>query len=201
MNYEYCTVSVVLSSMILWESIVVVAHTTLILVYKHHVIRGKRINNAAITINLFAAHQQLKVNKLRFRDFMATHRHHHIMLNYWTTKPQTTYSYLQVRPLVVYHEESVIKVRYKPCDVRSSYNPSLSVVCSLHWIAFVYESFVDAIFNLTQCSILFHSSASIVRGGREGNEIVYQLLQMWVEGWLDWWIKLRVQSTLYWRTQ
>lgn len=132
MNYEYCTVSVVLSSMFLWESIVVVAHTTLILVYKHHVIRGKRINNAAITINLFAAHQQLKVNKLRFRDFMATHRHHHIMLNYWTTKPQTTYSYLQVRPLVVYHEESVIKVRYKPCDVRSSYNPSLSVVCSLH---------------------------------------------------------------------
>lgn len=164
-------------------------------------IRGKRINNAAITINLFAAHQQLKVNKLRFRDFMATHRHHHMMLNYWTTKPQTTYSYLQVRPLVVYHEESVIKVRYKPCDVRSSYNPSLSVVCSLHWIAFVYESFVDAIFNLTQCSILFHSSASIVRGGREGNEIVYQLFRMWVEGWLDWWIKLRVQSTLYWRTQ
>lgn len=116
---------------------------------------------------------------------MATHRHHHMMLNYWTTKPQITYSYLQVRPLVVYHEESVIKVRYKPCDVRSSYNPSLSVVCSLHWIAFVYESFVDAIFNLTQCSILFHSSASIVRVGEKEMKLSTNCFEC---GWRDDWI-------------
>lgn len=31
-----------------------------------------KINNTALTINLFAAHRQLKVNKLRFRGFIET---------------------------------------------------------------------------------------------------------------------------------